>query len=231
VAGVSLLLNPEPQKTAAALISKLEAGMSLIVIRLYDVLLEPLLHRWKMRIAEAVRQHPPGIVVDICCGIGRQCQMISRFSRTVGVDLDKAMLAYAHRAEPHIPFVCADAVHLPFHEGVFQSAVFSLALHDKPENLRQQMLSELYPLLLADGRVIILDFEPPYTRKSQIGYALIWLIERLAGREHFHNGREFVKKGGVTTFLHRAFLQAETITASEWGSVSIATAYFSSMKR
>lgn len=201
--------------------------MSHIIVKLYDVLIEPLLSRWKMRLAETIQQRPPGIVLDICCGIGRQCQIVSRFTRSVGVDLDKSMLVYAHRSAPHLDFVCADAAYLPFRQGAFQSIVISLALHDKPEFLRQQMIGELRPLLRLDGRVVLLDFERPDSAKSQIGYALIWMIELAAGREHFRNGREFVKKGGVTTFLGRCSLQAETMNKSKWGSISISTAYFS----
>lgn len=194
--------------------------MSPITLRIYEVVIEPLLRRWKTRVTAQIRQTPDA-VLDVCCGIGTQCRMISRLAPAVGIDLDLSALRYARRMSPGVLFVCADAAHLPFRRSVFQAAVISMALHDKAEALRKSMIGELLPMTAADGKIILLDFERPRSAKAHIGYAMIWAIERLAGREHFRNGREFVRRGGLGGFLRRLNLQTETVHQSVWGSSSI----------
>ena len=195
-------------------------NMSPITLKIYELVIEPLLRRWKTNITALIRQTPQA-VLDVCCGIGAQCRMIRPPTPVIGVDLDLSALRHARRLSPKVSFVCADAAHLPFRRPVFQAAVLSLALHDKAERLRRDMIGELLPLLAADGKIILLDFERPCSVKSRIGYAVIWLIERLAGREHFGNGREFVRRGGLSAFLCRLNLPTETVHQSVWGSSSI----------
>ena len=188
---------------------------------LYDSLLEPLLNNWKSKIASLILKKPMGVTLDICCGTGKQCRIIAQNSAAIGVDLNFEILQFAHSRAPHIPFVCADAQYLPFKPRSFQHIVISLALHDKPEHLRQKMIREAKQTLRTNARLLLLDFEKPSTRKSKIGYSFINLIEFMAGTEHFRNGREFVKSGGLKSFLLRNDLEIERIHASSWGSSSI----------
>ena len=189
--------------------------------RLYDALLEPLLRRWTSKLAAWIVDEPDGLSLDICCGTGMQCRMLAKHTSVIGIDLDADMVKFARSRAPHIPFVCADAAQLPFKAKSFQNAIISLALHDKPESLREAIIGEANCSLRASGRLWLIDFEYPDTMKEIIGYSLIFVIELMAGREHFSNGREFVTSGGLKDFLHRHNLSPDKFYKSRWGSSSI----------
>jgi len=190
--------------------------------RIYDAILEPLLRRWKSKLAAWIAEEPAGLSIDICCGTGMQCRLLAKHTAVIGIDLDFDMVKFAQLRAPHIPFVCADAAHLPFKAQSFQNTIISLALHDKPERLRRVMIQEAKQSLRSSGRLWLLDFERPTSIRTKIGYSLIYVIELMAGREHFSNGREFVKSGGLKSFLQRHNLTPENLYQSRWGSSTIA---------
>ena len=189
--------------------------------QLYDALLEPMLHKWKSRVASWIEEDSPGVTLDICCGTGKQCRLIAAMQRAVGLDLDLNLLKYAGSVAPHITFVCGDAAHLPFKSASLQNASISLALHDKPAYLRDQMLREAQRILKHEGHLFLIDFERPVSVKSRIGYAFIFLIEFMAGYEHFSNGRAFVKSGGLKAFIRENDFAALKNHTSRWGSSSV----------
>ncbi|MBN1482329.1 methyltransferase domain-containing protein [candidate division KSB1 bacterium] len=189
--------------------------------RLYDALLEPLLHGWKSRVAEWIATDSPGLTLDICCGTGKQCRLLAKDNPVVGLDLNYALLRYAKRVAPEISFVCADAKHLPFKTNSFQNANISLALHDKPENIRTLMVDQVMRVLQKNGFLYIVDFEKAKSIKAKIGYSLIYIIELMAGYEHFSNGRDFVTSGGLSGFIERNKLFCMKNYTSGWGSSSI----------
>jgi len=202
--------------------------MTQATAKLYDRFLEPLLYRWKSHVSEWIANESPGLTLDICCGTGKQCQLIAAHSPVIGLDLDLNMLKYAKSVAPEIPFVCADAKFLPFKTATFKNANISLALHDKPEVLRKKIVNQTEYLLQSNGHFFIIDFEQPYSTKSKIGYFFIYLIEFMAGREHFLNGREFVKTGGQRAFSQRHRLRSAKTHHSQWGSSSISMYQFGS---
>ena len=187
----------------------------------YDTLLEPLLKRWKMRLSSWVKANQPGLTLDICCGTGKQCRILSRHSQTVGVDIDLRLLKYAQAVSATVHFVCADAAALPFKADSFQNAVISLALHDKPEEKRIAMIEESKVCLSRSGALFLLDFMQPNSLRSKIGYAFIYVIEYFAGREHFINGRDFVVRGGLLSFTNRHRLTNRKRHHSLWGSTTL----------
>jgi ubiquinone/menaquinone biosynthesis C-methylase UbiE len=195
--------------------------MNNLTILIYERLLEPMLHSWKSRVAQWIREDSPGVTLDICCGTGKQCRLIAEHSAVVGLDLDLELLKFAKLTAPSISFVCADAGRLPFKEDAFENANISLALHDKPDALRRQIIKQTKAALKPDGRFFIIDFEQPYSWKSRIGHGMVYLIELMAGWEHFSNGREFVTSGGLTSFLKRNNLQTMRKHKSQWGSSGI----------
>ncbi len=204
--------------------------MNVVSIKIYEYLLEPMLHRWKNRVAAWIANDSPGLTLDICCGTGKQCRLIAEHSPVVGLDLDFDLLKFAKMSAPHISFVCGDAGRLPFREGVFQNANISLALHDKPASLRAAIVDETRHCLRRDGHFFIIDFEQPHSIKSKIGYSFIYLIELMAGWDHFSNGRTFIKNGGQTAFAAQHALKNKKRHTSHWGSSSISMNRFDDHK-
>lgn len=175
---------------------------------LYDWALEPPLRNIKKRVEHFISRYELYPVLDICCGSGVQCFRIIRNGEGVyGLDLDIGMVNYAFSKYPNIPFMCADAVNVPVKDSSIRGAILSYALHDKFPETRNKMLQEVRRILSPDGKIVFVDFEPPWNKKSRMASFYTYGIERLAGKEHFDNGRQFLKQGGLSSFIQQHELE------------------------
>jgi ubiquinone/menaquinone biosynthesis C-methylase UbiE len=120
-----------------------------------------------------------------------------------GLDLDSAMIQYAASKYPQIPFMCADAANIPAQDASLRGVILSYALHDKSPETRNKMLQEIKRVLSSDGKIVLVDFEYPWNVKSKVANLYIYGIERLAGKEHFENGRQFLEQGGLSSFIQQ----------------------------
>jgi SAM-dependent methyltransferase len=171
---------------------------------IYDGLLEPLLRNIRKKVRDIIIKNDLFPVLDLCCGPGGQVRRLAgRRSFSCGLDINLKMLKYASRRRKGIPFVCADAARAPFQPAAFKAVVISFALHEKPPDLRLCLLAEARRLLLPSGRVVLVDFENPWNMPSRLASLYVWLIERLAGTDHFWNGRDFLAEGGLRSLLVR----------------------------
>jgi ubiquinone/menaquinone biosynthesis C-methylase UbiE len=169
---------------------------------IYDGFLEPLLHQVRKKVRNVIIKNDLFPVLDFCCGPGAQVRWLAgpgRFS--CGLDINLGMLKYAAGRREDIPFVCADAAEAPFRTAAFRAIVVSFALHEKPAEMRPRLLAEAKRLLGPAGRIVLVDFEKPWDKASRLAYLYVWLIERLAGNDHFRNGRDFLAKGGLRALL------------------------------
>jgi len=169
---------------------------------LYDFALEPFLRGIKRKVTEYLTKHDLFPAVDICCGTGVQCHKIRNINPGIfGLDLDFKMITYAASKYPGLCFMCADAVHLPIKSSCVKGAVLSYSLHDKPPEIRIKILEEVERILKPDGKIVCVDFERPWSRRSRLGLLFTSGIERAAGKKHFGNGRHFLNQGGLMAFL------------------------------
>jgi SAM-dependent methyltransferase len=133
-------------------------------------------HRW-LGGARAARRHledlvPPPTgsirILDVGTGDGRVLSRLAtwvaeRFDRSVlaaGVDLHPEILAVARaRLEPGgaVRLVRADALRLPFPDGVFDVALSTLTLHHFPAATAARVVAEM--ARVARGRVLVADLE------------------------------------------------------------------------
>jgi len=174
---------------------------------IYDCLLEPFLGGIKKKVADCIIRYDLFPAIDICCGTGRQCSLASdNQKQTIGLDLDLKMMIYAASKYPHLSFICSDASHISFGESLFRGVIVSYSLHDKPEEMRLELMQEAKRILAPGGKLILVDFERPWDFKSRIGRLSTLFVERLAGQDHFRNGRQFVRQGGLKELLKKEHL-------------------------
>jgi ubiquinone/menaquinone biosynthesis C-methylase UbiE len=141
-------------------------------------------------------------LLDLCCGPGTQTASLSPQGETVlGLDINLKMLKYAASSHRQVPFICADAAQTPLFPGAFRGVVVSFALHEKEAALRSRLLEEAARVLAPGGRIVLVDFERPWDAASRLASIYVSVIERLAGRRHFRNGRDFLKRGGLRAVL------------------------------
>lgn len=169
--------------------------------KIYDSLLEPPLKSLKQRMAFYAKKYNAFPILDICCGTGKQCYYFAQTGQTAGLDLDQNMISFATIKYPLIPFVLADAAQIPLKGTSFKAASISLALHDKSPHERLKIITSAKNLVGENGHIILLDFEKPWNVKSKFGYFLVYLVELMAGWEHFQNGRKFLQNGGLKHFI------------------------------
>jgi len=204
--------------------------------RLYDLASAGLFRGLRRRVAAAVGAEELYPWLDVCCGTGSQLrgrvpdpvgsQLRGHAPDLVVCGLDKScgMIRYAAARAPRLPFVCGDAGRLSFKDGSFWAVSVSFGLHDKSPDLRRAMMAEARRVLAPGGRFIAVDFENPWSYKSKVGALAVRAVERLAGGEHYRNGREFLSQGGLKAFLRENGFVETARHDVEIGSISVVVA-------
>ncbi len=133
-----------------------------------DVMSAGLHRKWKkdtVRLAISGRRGPLR-VLDLCCGTGDLAFLAEdagRDARVTGADFTLPMLLVAtrRRAEGRrrSRFVQADALRLPFRNGIFDAITIGYGLRNIADP--ERALAEMRRLLAPGGRVVVLDFGKP----------------------------------------------------------------------
>jgi len=202
--------------------------------RLYDLAFAGLFRGLRRRIAAAVGAEGFYPWLDVCCGTGSQLRgLVTRHGagqrggpegQVFGLDKNLGMVRYAAARAPRLPFVCGDAGRLPFKDGSFRAVSVSFGLHDKSPDLRRAMMAEARRVLAPGGRLVAVDFENPWSFKSKVGALAVRAVERLAGGEHYRNGRDFLSRGGLKAFLRESGFVESARHDVEIGSISVIVA-------
>lgn len=195
--------------------------------RLYDLAFGLMLSGVRNRVASAVSKTGPASWLDVCCGTGSQFRGLRSDEApgpTVGLDKSFGLVRYASARTPGSAFVCGDAGRLPFRDGAFGIVTVSFGLHDKAPELRGEMMREARRVLAGDGRLVAADFENPWSARSRAGALVARAIERLAVGEHYRNGRDFLKKGGLRAFLSESGFEEEARHGIEMGALGVVVA-------
>jgi len=183
--------------------------------RAYDLAFGHMSRGLRRRVARTVEKERLYPWLDVCSGTGDQLRGhvpqvrvpvlgLEGSKLAIGLDLHFNFVRYAAARAPLIPFVCGDAGRLPFKDRTFRAVTVSFGLHDKSPDLRHAMMTEARRVLAPGGKLIAVDFKPPWDARSRIGALFAHAIERLAGGEHYRNGREFLRRGGLSFFLRES---------------------------
>ena len=197
--------------------------------RLYDLAFAGIFRGLRGRVAAAVERDGLYPWLDVCCGTGSQLRghgPVVRVPDLVVCGLDKSagLVRYAAARAPGLPFVCGDAARLPFKDGAFRAVSVSFGLHDKSPDLRRAMMAEARRVLALGGRFIAVDFENSWSFKSKTGALAVRAVERLAGGEHYRNGQNFLKHGGLRAFLRESGFVETARHEIETASISVIVA-------
>jgi len=141
-----------------------------------------------------------------------------------GLDKNLGMVTYAAARASGLPFVCGDAGRLPFKDRTFRAVTVSFGIHDKSPALRKEMMAEARRVLALGGRLIAVDFENPWNAKSKAAALAVRAVEHLAGGEHYRNGRDFLKRGGLRAFLRECGFVEVSRSDIAAGSISVVVA-------
>lgn len=193
-------------------------------VRVYRVLIDPLIWPLRLRIARLCRKLNMREVLDIASATGAQCRMLTRAGmQATGVDLSEVMVAAARRrGGRNTHYIHGSAYDLPFGNGSFDAALLLFALHEHTEKERETMLKEALRVLRPDGYLIIADYNRPRCASFHVAWQAIRLIEEMAGAEHRAGFKDFVSRGGLAGLLGRHALAPTHQSRWHFGAVGIA---------
>ena len=208
--------------------------------RLYDLAFGRMFAGLRRRVLRTVERDGLYPWLDLCCGTGSQLrggvkdhvgagrvaagQESARAGLALGLDKSFGFVRYAAARAPGVPFVCADAAALPFRDGAFRAVSVSFALHEKDPGTRRLMMAEVRRVLARGGRFVAVDFEPPWDGRSRAGTLATRAVERLAGGEHYRNGRDFLRRGGLRAVLRESGFAEVARRDVAAGSLAVVTA-------
>ena len=143
-------------------------------------------------------------VCDVCCGTGRLVAQLRRAGfAAVGIDASPAMLARARAlCQGEQVFARMDARRLALPDGACDAVIATFALHENTPDDRRAMLAEMFRVTRPGGHVLVVDYFAGQPA-SPMGL-LVALAERLAGREHYRNYRDFLARKGVAGLFQAA---------------------------
>lgn len=149
---------------------------------------------WRARVAKCLRpilDRPDAVVLDLCCGTGDLAFALAKQGKAtiIGADFAHTMLVRARakssaRAAPGgsastpVPFLEADALHLPFADASFDSVASAFGFRNLANY--EVGLREIYRVLKPGGTLAILEFaEPP---QGFLGNVYRWYFTKVLPR-------------------------------------------------
>ncbi len=174
---------------------------------LYGIFIDPLLSSSHSRAASLIEENSN--VLDVACGPGALALRIAKIpgTRVAGIDLDTLMIKEAiskakKKAVNNARFMVMDATDLSsFMNKEFDVAVISMALHQFSPVVGLKLLIEMKRV---SRNIIVVDYAYPINAKVYRWFT--WLIEWLAGGDHFRNFKQYQKNGGMDPLLDQSGL-------------------------
>jgi ubiquinone/menaquinone biosynthesis C-methylase UbiE len=179
----------------------------------YTNIIDPILKSVRVEMLKIAALKKDSVVLDVCCGTGDQAFYYAKVSDCVfGIDLDPVMIDFANKKKQKqnstACFKVADASNLPFNDNYFDIVSICLALHEKNEELRNKIISEMKRVAKKGGEIMIVDYTVPMPDNFTAWF--IRTIEWFAGKEHFNYFNEYLKKGGLKELLKQNNLSVQS---------------------
>jgi ubiquinone/menaquinone biosynthesis C-methylase UbiE len=178
---------------------------------IYDFFVSSPNSRFKQRLLRTAPLRPGMQVLDIGCGTGSDLELYARAGcRVHGVDTSPTMLKLARRRLGELADLrLCSAGRLPYRDDSFDLVLTSFTLHELPFEVRAAVIAEMARVVRPSGRIRLIDFRsPPYhSLRERADSVIIYIYERMAGGEHFRNGRDFLRRGGIQGLVFRSPLE------------------------
>jgi len=177
--------------------------------KIYDPLLSPFMRPIRNKITALVKQYRYKSILDVCCGTGEQLKLLKKHGfEGEGVDLSDAMLRVALQGKDTVLCKREDATQMQYEHDKFDLVMTTFALHEKNHSSARSIVKEMVRVAVEGGDILIVDYELS-EKTSLFSKSLIYLIEWIAGGEHYRNFKSYIKKGGLSTLLSGVELTEE----------------------
>ncbi len=194
----------------------------------YDAAVEPFNAALREYVLKVARPEAGMKVLEVGCGTGTNLALFAEAGCEVsGMDLSPSMLDLAKKKLGSSGDLrLGDAADMPFDDASFDMVVAFLTLHEMPTAVRSPVVAEMARVTKRDGRLLLVDFHHgPYRfPKGWLYRAIIVPIEIAAGREHFKNHRDFLRRKGLPALIEGNGLTVEKEKFTAGGNVLITVA-------
>jgi demethylmenaquinone methyltransferase / 2-methoxy-6-polyprenyl-1,4-benzoquinol methylase len=115
---------------------------------------------WRKAVAAAVDAKPGERILDLAAGTGTSSMpFVQAGASVVACDFSLGMLKVGQARNPHLDFAAADAMALPFADGVFDAVTISFGLRNIADTTAA--LRELRRVTKPGGRLLVCEFSHP----------------------------------------------------------------------
>ncbi|HEV3174112.1 MAG TPA: demethylmenaquinone methyltransferase [Actinocrinis sp.] len=115
---------------------------------------------WRNAVAAAVDAKPGERILDLAAGTGTSSTpFVQAGASVVACDFSLGMLKVGQARNPHLDFVAADGMKLPFADGVFDAVTISFGLRNIADTTAA--LRELRRVTKPGGRLLVCEFSHP----------------------------------------------------------------------
>ena len=136
---------------------------------------------WRRQVVRAVDPRPGELVLDLAAGTGTSSEPFTSAGATViPSDLSLGMLQVGKHRRPHLSFVAADALRLPYTDGCFDAVTISFGLRNVEDPTAA--LREMRRVTKPGGTLVVCEFSTPTWAPFRIVYVnyLVAAIPRIA---------------------------------------------------
>ena len=149
------------------------AGMFDAVARRYDVMNDVAalgqVRMWRAAMVDALDVTPGQRVLDLAAGTATSSVALKAAgAEVVAADFSLGMMTEGRRRGADVPFIGADAQHLPFADDSFDAAVISFGLRNVQDP--RAGLAEMVRVVRPGGRVVVCEFSTPTSRLLRMVY-------------------------------------------------------------
>lgn len=127
--------------------------------------------RWRRAMTAAVAPRHGERILDVAAGTGTSSLALAAAgARVTASDPSPGMLAVGRQRHPHLDFVEADALDLPFPDASFDAVTITFGLRNIGDARRA--LREMARVCRPGGRLVICEFSTPTTPPLRFGHRL-----------------------------------------------------------
>jgi len=183
-----------------------------LISKIYDPSLYIFLNPIRKAVVKIIQDLNPEKIIYFCCGTGNQLKYLKKqgFNNLLGIDIDEGMVKQSNKGKYKANCEIKDASDTKYDDNSFDFIMVSLAIHEKNEEIQQKIIKEMYRIVKPGGNILIVDYiyNNNTFKFAKLG---VHIIERIAGKEHYSNFKNFIRIGGLDKLVKKNIILEKKI--------------------